>query len=167
MSKNREYGRTYYAKNRARILARAKAWRQRNLEHCREVEAAWRKAHPEAEAAKMRRYRQQPKIKARLAEKARAKRAANPEKVRAEARAYYAKTVTRRRALARIAHAKSRIAQGKFYSPRYNCRIPEWSTKGQRVLDANSPFLYENLTDSQRAYARELAIERKERRAAR
>lgn len=166
MSMNREYYRAYYAANRAHILAKVKAWRQRNLEHCREVEAAWRKAHPEAVAAKKRRYRQQPKIKARLAEKERAKRAANPEKVRAEARAYYAKTVTRRRAQARIALAKSRIAQGKFYSPRYNRRLPEWAPVGGAVA-VNSAFLAVNLTDAQRAYARELAIERKERRSAR
>lgn len=166
MSKNREYYRTYYAKNRAHILAKVKAWRQRNLEHRREVEAAWRKAHPEAVAAKTRRYRQRPEIKARIAEQARAKRAADPKQTRAESRAYYAKTVTRRRAQARIAHAKSRIAQGKSYSPRYNCRYPEWALVGGTVA-ANSPYLYENITDAQRAYARELAIERRERRAER
>ena len=160
MSKSREYYRAYSAANRAHILAKAKAWRQRDLKHRREVEAAWRKAHPEAEAAKMRRYRQRPEIKARLAEQARAKRAANPEQARAESRAYYAKTVERRRTQARIAHAKARIAKGKSYSPRYSCRLPDWAPVCGTV-DARSAFLGVNLTASQRAYARELAIERK------
>ena len=159
MSKRREYYRAYYAANRAHILAKAKAWRQRDPEHRREVEAAWRKAHPEAEAAKRRRYRQRPEIKARLAEQARAKRAANPEQVRAEDRAYYAKTVERRRTRARIAHAKARIAKGKSYSPRYSSRLPDWAPV-RGMVDARSAYLIENLTPAQRAYARELAIER-------
>lgn len=160
MSKNREYYRAYYAANRAHILAKAKAWRQRDLKHRREVEAAWRKAHPEAEAAKMRRYRQRPEIKARLAEQARAKRAANPEQARAESRAYYAKTVERRRSQARVAHAKARIAKGKSYSPRYSCRLPDWAPVCG-MIDARSAFLAVNLSASKRAYARELAIERR------
>jgi hypothetical protein len=162
MSKSREYYRAYYAANRAHILAKVKAWRQRDLKHRREVEAAWRKAHPEAEAAKHRRYRQRPEIKARLAEQVRAKRAANPEQARAEYRAYYAKTVERRRTQARIAHAKARIAKGKSYSPRYSCRLPDWAPVGG-ARDVRSQWLEVNVTDSQRAYARELAIQRSQR----
>ncbi len=158
--RKREYYRAYYAANRAHILAKVKAWRQRDLERRREVEAAWRKAHPEAEAAKRRRYRQKPEIKARIAEQARAKRAANPEQVRAEDRAYYAKTVERRRARARIAHAKARIAKGKSYSPRYSSRLPDW-VPVYGTVDARSAFLAENITPEMRAYARELAIERR------
>ncbi len=163
MSRHRPgYYRAYYAANRAHILAKVKAWRQRDLEHRREVEAAWRKAHPEAEAAKQRRYRHRPEVKARLAEQARAKRAANPEQARAESRAYYAKTVECRRAQARIAHAKARLAKGKLYRPRFQCRLPEWAPVGGAV-DVRSPYLAYNLTPSQRAYARELAIERRAR----
>lgn len=44
-------------------------------------------------------------------------------------------------------------------------RFPDWATKGASVLDVKSQWLLENATDEQRAYARELAIERKERRA--
>ena len=162
MSSRPGYYRAYYAANRAHILAKVQAWRQRDLEHRREVEAAWRKAHPEAEAAKRRRYRQRPEIKARFAEQARAKRAANPEQARAEDRAYYAKTVERRRTRARIAHAKARIAKGKSYSPRYSCRLPDWAPVGG-ARDVRSQWLEVNVTDSQRAYARELAIERRAR----
>jgi len=39
----------------------------------------------------------------------------------------------------------------------------EWAAAGQRVLDVRSAFLAVNMTPSQRAYARELAIERRAR----
>lgn len=42
-------------------------------------------------------------------------------------------------------------------------RIPDWCVRGG-VLDTRSKWLVNNLTDSQRAYARELAIQRKEQR---
>ena len=48
------------------------------------------------------------------------------------------------------------------YRALWSMRIPDWATKGS-VLDARSQFLYANLTPSQRAFARELAIEQKER----
>ncbi len=40
-------------------------------------------------------------------------------------------------------------------------RIPDYCVRGG-VLDTSSPYLWNNLTASQRAYARELAIERLE-----
>ena len=49
---------------------------------------------------------------------------------------------------------------GRGYSPRPQCRVPDWAVKGQAV-DVRSAFLAENLTPAQRAYARDLAIERK------
>ena len=71
------------------------------------------------------------------------------------------------RAKRRIQRARKAVAEGRLYRPLYCTRIPDWATKGQRILDASSAYLACNLTDSQRAYARELAIERKERRSAR
>ena len=124
-------------------------------------------ANPEAFRAKARRYRQKPEIKVKLAAAHRKRRAANPETVRAADRAFYAKAVVRKRAQRRVRYAKARLLAGKVYSPRFRVRLPEWSAAGQRVLDARSQWLAVNLSASQRAYARELAIERKERRAAR
>ena len=46
------------------------------------------------------------------------------------------------------------------YRALWSMRIPDWATKGS-VLDGRSQFLSVNLTPAQRAYARELAIERK------
>ena len=53
--------------------------------------------------------------------------------------------------------------RGQLYTPRPQCRIPDWATKGQAVLDGDSVFLYQNLSPadqaSARGYARERAIE--------
>ena len=168
MKKSRtEYNRKYYAANREKILARIKARRAICPEHFRALEAARRMANPEAFRAKARRYRQKPESKVKLAAAQRKSRAANPEAVRAADRAFYAKAVVRKRAQRRVRYAKARLLAGKVYSPRFRVRLPEWSAAGQRVLDARSQWLAVNLSASQRAYARELAIERKERRAAR
>ena len=155
------YHRDYYRANRERILAWRKAWRDANIERRREVEGAWRKSHPEAVAAKRRRYYQKPEVKAKDAAWHRAKRKANPERARARDRAYYAKAVMRKRVQRRIRHAKARLLMGKTYRPRFRFRLPEWAPVGCGI-DYASPWLIENLTPSQRAYARELAIERKE-----
>ena len=162
MKKSRaEYNRQYYAANREKILARIKARRAICPEHFRALEAAWRKANPKAYAEKQRRYRQKPESKVKAAAAMRAWRAANPEAVRAAARARYAKNVVRKRAQHRKCYAKGRILKGKGYRARFRCRLPDWAAAGQRVLDARSQWLAVNLTASQRAYARDLAIERK------
>lgn len=61
---------------------------------------------------------------------------------------------------ARLSHAKSRLRMGKMYCPMFHVRLPEWAAVGD-VFDYRSPWLAENLTPSQRAFARELAIERR------
>lgn len=48
------------------------------------------------------------------------------------------------------------------YSPALNRRIPDYLRRGEDCLDVRSKFLFENATASQKAYAKELAIERKE-----
>ncbi len=168
MKKSRtEANRKYYAENREKILARIKARRAICPEHFRALEAARRMANPEAFRAKARRYRQKPESKVKLAAAQRKRRAANPEAVRAADRAFYAKAVVRKRAQRRKCYAKARVLGNKGYRARFRCRLPDWAAAGQRVLDARSQWLAVNLTASQLAYARELAIERKERRAAR
>ena len=62
-----------------------------------------------------------------------------------------------------MCYAKARLLDGKGYRPRFRVRLPEWAAAGQRVLDVRSAFLAVNMTPSQRAYARELAIERRAR----
>ena len=76
-------------------------------------------------------------------------------------RARYAKAVVRKRAQRRKCYAKARVLGNKGYRARFRCRLPDWAAAGQRVLDARSQWLAVNLTASQRAYARDLAIERR------
>jgi len=156
-----ERSRRYYAAHREEILARIKARRAICPEHFRALEAARRKANPEAFRAKQRRWRQKPESKVKLAAAQRKRRSANPEAVRAADRAHYAKAVVRKRAQKRVCHAKARLLAGKVYSPRFHVRLPDWAAAGQRALDARSQWLAVNLSASQRAYARELAIERR------
>lgn len=161
MKKSRaEYNRQYYAANREKILARIKTRRASDPDRFRAREAAWRKANPKACHEKQRRYRQKPESKVKNAAKNRARRAENPDAVRAADRAFYAKAVVRKRAQRRKCYAKARVLCNKGYRARFRCRLPEWAAAGQRVLDARSQWLAVNLTASQRAYARDLEIER-------
>ena len=64
------------------------------------------------------------------------------------------------RAKMRIHRAKRAIKNGRIYKPRFARRIPDWCVMGG-AIDVRSPWLVENLTPSQRVYARELAIERR------
>ena len=61
------------------------------------------------------------------------------------------------RATDRIAKAKKQIMAGKVYRPRFHTRIPDWFTLGQQTIDANSPWLTNNVTASQIDYGLELA----------
>ena len=143
-----EYNRKYYAAHREEILAHIKARRASDPERFSALEAAWRN-------------RQKPESKVKDAARQRARRAANPEAVRAADRAFYARAVVRERAQRRVCYAKSRLLAGNVYSPRFHVRLPEWAAAGQRALDARSQWLAVNISASQRAYARELAIERR------
>ena len=64
------------------------------------------------------------------------------------------------RAYDRMLKAKRTVLRGGIYRPHFGYRIPDWATKGERILDVSSMWLDVNITPSQRAYARELAIER-------
>lgn len=83
-------------------------------------------------------------------------------KLEADAKLYAAWRAKRQKQRARKA-----VSEGRTYRPLFCMRIPDWATKRQRVLDVSSEFLAVNMTPEQRAYALELAAERKERRAAR
>lgn len=145
--------RAYHAAHREEIHARKRAY---NLAHKAEIRAhnvAYYAAHKEERKAAIRAWC-----------------AANPDRVagyrrRSLARirmrkiidaAYYAHCHARYR----VWYAKQRLLSGLPYRPLFHRRIPNWATMG-RVLDCRSAFLAVNLTPSQRAYARELAIERK------
>ena len=180
--KNREYNQRNYRKHRAKRLAYAAAYRAANREkliayqrerrkkdgdRVRALERARRLRNKDRVHAIAKRYRQTAKFKAWLvAYKVKNRDRVKEQNRRGEANrkikkqmdaAYYHKRLL----LNRVRHAKARIAQGKKYRPRFHLRLPEWATMG--TVDVRSAFLIENLTPSQRDYARELAIERMER----
>jgi hypothetical protein len=87
-----------------RNRAQHSAWRAANLEKARSLDAA----------------------------QARARRASNPERVRARERAWYAKTIERRHELARAFSARNAEklrAAGRLYSRRYNANPLKASAK--------------------------------------
>lgn len=57
-----------------------------------------------------------------------------------------------------------RKRNGGMFKPRHSIRYPDWCVKGQHVVDVRSQWLIENITPEQRAYVRELFIERREQR---
>lgn len=87
--------------------------------------------------------------------------AAHPEKRREHWLKFTAKSGVERRVTERIRHAKKVLARGVMYTPRFWMRKPEWMPVGQAVGDVRSAFYELNMTAEQRAYARELAIERR------
>jgi hypothetical protein len=54
--RDRRYKKEAYARNKQRILAQSKAWREANPERVRELSAAWKEANPERKAANNRAY---------------------------------------------------------------------------------------------------------------
>jgi len=70
----------------------------------------------------------------------------------------------KRRAANRLSNMKRRKRK-KPYKPSLSTRIPDWCVKGN-VLDRNSPFLRNNMDETQRrsadAFAREKRIEERE-----
>ena len=135
-------------------------YRLRHPDRCRERNRKWREANPDKRKAQKRRNYQRHRIE--ILEK---KRRYYVERHVWENRrlryimdsAAYAK----HRAAMRMRGAKRRVLAGELYKPRFARRIPDWCVMGG-VIDARSPWLAENLTPSQRYFAMQLAIERKE-----
>lgn len=154
----RERGRAQMAKWRAAHPERAREINRRSLRKWRAAlelmlyQRAQYERHREKRLAYMRRrYAENPaKHKAGM----RRAREADRARCRADAGFYAVK-----RARARMWYAAMRVRQGKPYSPRPQCRIPDTERMG-RGPDAASAFLPENATPPQRAFARELAVER-------
>ena len=165
--RRRASARASYAKHRAERLAKRKAYYRANRVRCLEW---WRQ------------YRKRPEVQAYRYAWSQMYYAENGDRIRARQREYHRKYPLMRaaryaemcehfknsaaayaehRRQGRIWLAKKAISKGRIYKPRFDLRIPDYCVKGQ-VLDVRSPWLIENLTPSQRAFARELAIERKE-----
>ena len=118
---------------------RTREWRARKRQ-----DAAWLAEHRRKECARVSAYY-----------------AAHPERRREHWLKFSAKSGVGRSAKERIRHAKKVLARGVMYTPRFWMRKPEWMPVGQTVGDVRSAFFELNMTAEQRAYARELAMERR------
>lgn len=153
----------YDAANRkAKQREADRRYRLRHPDRCRERDRKWREANPDKRKAQKRRNYQRHRAEI-LAQK---RRYYVEHRVWERRRLLFVVDSTAYanfRAAMRIRKAKRRIMGGNLYKPRSARRIPDWCVMGG-AIDARSPWLAENLTPSQRAFARELAIERKGRR---
>lgn len=134
-------------------------YRLRHPDRCRERDRKWREANPDKRKAQKRRNYQRHRAKI-LAKKRRQYVEAGVWTARRLLFALDAAAYAKFRADARMRTAKRCVLAGRFYKPRFVRRIPDWCVMGH-VVDMRSPWLVENLTPSQRAFARELAIERR------
>ena len=134
-------------------------YRLRHPDRCRERDRKWREANPDKRKAQKRRNYQRHRAEI-LAKKHRQYVEAGVWTARRLLFASDAGAYAKFRAAARMRIAKRCVLAGRFYKPRFARRIPDWCVMGG-VVDMRSPWLAENLTPSQRAFARELAIERK------
>ena len=171
--KAREYSRQFHARHRAERNAASRKWNAEHREHVARRKKAWYAANREHALKKHKEYymaNRERLIRYTIEwiKKNREKRLLAQKRAAAKIRerkkrdaAYYAEL----RARVRRSYAKAVILSGNTYTPSPKRRIPDYAVMGQFVLDVHSPWLINNLTDSQRAYAMELAIERKERRA--
>ena len=154
LAQRRASARKYYELHREERLAYRKAFYQANCERMREWWREYRKI-PEVNArqrAKCREYYRKYPLMAEMRYQAMCEKFSTDAKAYAEWR--------RKRRQSRELKA---IKEGRIYRPCLAQRIPDWATKGQRIMDTASPWLIENLTPEQNAYARNLFIERKER----
>lgn len=132
--------RKYYLSHKEQSHMRTRRWRMNPANRAKE--AAYNRAHPEIVAAAMRRYRA--RLDVRMMQDAE----------------LYASIRTAQR----VYKAKKCVLAGRAYVPRCYRRIPDWATKGMRVVDPKSAYLAVNNTDAHRYFAMMLAVERKEQR---
>jgi len=152
----------YSAANRKSKQREAdRRYRLRYPERCRERDRKWREANPDKRKAQKRRNYQRHRAEILARKRMRYVEAA-VWTARRILFALDAGAYAKYRAAARIRSAKRCVLAGKVYKPRFARRIPDYETMGG-ALDVRSPWLVENLTPEQNAFARELAIERRER----
>ncbi len=150
----REYNRKWREAHRAEHRRAALEWNRTHREQVRKNQEAYRLRHPDR--IKARKQKWWAAVKDRVNAKRALLRAAERETFVHDCSAWAAW-----RAKWRIVYAKRVILRGDCYTPHYNLRIPDYATKARGGLDARSAFLAANLTTEQKAFARDLAIERR------
>ena len=123
---------------RARKIASAKNYYMENRKKRAEVKRKW----DDANRDKRREYVKKSTRKVRLAW------------------CFDADLYAKGRAYNRMLKAKRIILRGGVYRPRFSCRIPDFAVKGQDLVDYQSQFLSDNITEEQVAFAKELYRER-------
>jgi len=172
----------YAAKHRAAVVRRTQLWRKRHPERYAKLlkeQAAKRKKRRREDtgyadhvrAQKRKNYAKNRVVILELLHEMYLSDEAYRKRKRERALCYYAKLCKAMesdarlyatwRAKRRMRTARKAASEGRRYHPLFCCRYPEWATKGECVLDARSRFLFENATASDRAFARDLAIERR------
>ena len=152
---------------KARHKAQCRKWREDNPDYQREYYAAHRTAFREYHYKWLERKGRKPRIVLTEEERtARTKARKLRQHVRHIVRSmldcdYYAECRRKDRERAN----RRRLRMGLTAAGQPARRIPDWCVRGG-VLDCRSQWLWENVTDEQKAYAKELFIERKERRRA-
>ena len=137
-------------------------YRLRHPDRCRERDRKWREANPDKRKAQKRRNYQRHRAEI-LAKKRKQYVEAGVWTARRQRFLLDAAAYAKYRAAMRMRGAKRCVLAGRFYKPRFARRIPDWCVWGGSV-DFQSPWLVENLTPAQRAYAIELAVERRNQR---
>jgi len=134
-------------------------YRLRHPDRCRERDRKWRKANPDKRKAQKKRNYRRHRAEI-LAKKRRQYVESGVWTARCLLFALDAAAYAKFRASDRMRTAKRCVLAGRSYKPRFSRRIPDWATMGG-ALDTGSPWLGVYITPEQRAFARELAIERK------
>ena len=188
-----ERSKKYYCAHREKILEERRKWytNMRNCPELYARHLAKRReyywAHREEQLAASRKWfanlRNRPELHARRLAKKREHYWKNRERMVATAREYHRRYPMMRKIqymsmMERFAHDAAAYAEYREkdrvyraarrkrageYRPKLSMRLPDWALYGKSVLDVRSRWIFENTTLSQRAYARSLAIERKDR----
>ena len=124
---------------RARKIASAKKYYKENRKKREKVKRKWADANRD----KVREYSKKHIRKVRLAW------------------CFDADLYAKGRAYNRMLKAKSTILRGKVYRPHFGYRIPDWAVKGEKILNSSSQWLAVNITPSQRAFSREIAMQKR------
>ena len=168
--RNAEKIRAY--RQRPEVMERQKAHNRRWRDKHPEYQRAYYAAHREAFREYNRKWRKRHEVRHGGVPYSRTRKKPTREQMRTWSRNAYARRVIREmldyeyyahnRARNRAAHLAQWRREGKTWGiGKPAMRIPDYCVRGG-VLDTSSPYLWNNLTASQRAYARELAIERME-----
>lgn len=146
----------YYLSHLADFAANSKRWRERHPDAYQAVLERYYASHREEVRERERKYRELHRKE--ISCLAHFRHLSIVERCESDA-AFYAEYRAKIREIMRRWRDRH-LVHKRPYSPRLNRRIPDYMCRGENCLDNRSQFIFENATASQKAFARELAIER-------